>query len=532
MPRIARLLLAAVLLTVPAVVRAAEEKPPAGNWKVTLPLLAAGPQPLALVHLEEKEGKWTGKLLDMARNFEAFTLDRVQVTRDTLRLRANLGDDSLDFELRLPPDKEGRLRGSVHLGRTVQPAELEQTTITSLKPLELDKELLSKQTQGVPVIRAGMGLLAQAAKQKAKPEEVRSWAAKAARAAQDYGSDWHREILLGICEILLEQKGFESVALPYARQAERMLTPKDRLSLRKRTLELLAKVLEQSGKADEAKAVEARLGKIDCAIKPVPFAGRKSKSERAVLVELFVSSQEPTCVAPELALPALGKTFKPSEAILLQYHLNPRAGDPLSNAGGFSRLEYYASGEIPSALFDGRERVVGGGGQEDAVERYESYVEAVSKRLDRPAQAKIEAAPERDGDKVSVKVRVSDVTGGGKLRLRVALVEEAVAYTGRSKVAQHHHVVRAFLGGAEGTALGKEKEFSKTLSIDLGKLRKELKGYLDEAAREAPFPDKKRPMELSKLRIVAFVQNDETREVLQAVQAEVPGGKGAKNEGK
>ena len=52
-------------------------------------------------------------------------------------------------------------------------------------------------------------------------------------------------------------------------------------------------------------------------------------------------------------------------------------------------------------------------------------------------------------------------------------------------------------------------------------LRKKLEKYLDNFAKDQPFPSKERPLELKKLRVIAFVQNDDTREILQTAQVEV-----------
>src|SRR4029077_13968139 len=109
---------------------------------------------------------------------------------------------------------------------------------------------------------------------------------------------------------------------------------------------------------------------------------------------------------------------------------------------------------------------------------------------------------------------------GDKVRLRLALVEEQVNYKGGNRLPHHHSVVRALPGGAAGLAL-KEKTGKQSVTVDLDDLRKKLNGYLDEAAKDLDFPNKDRPMELKKLRLVAFVQNDSTKEILQAVQADV-----------
>jgi hypothetical protein len=100
-------------------------------------------------------------------------------------------------------------------------------------------------------------------------------------------------------------------------------------------------------------------------------------------------------------------------------------------------------------------------------------------------------------------------------------VEDVVSYKGGNGIPQYRSVVRALPGGPAGMAL-KEKTGKQTAEVDLDDLRKTLKKYLDDyAEKEDAFPNKERPMELKKLRVIAFVQNDQTREVYQAVQVEV-----------
>ena len=57
----------------------------------------------------------------------------------------------------------------------------------------------------------------------------------------------------------------------------------------------------------------------------------------------------------------------------------------------------------------------------------------------------------------------------------------------------------------------------ETVKVDLTK-------YLDNFAKEeGPFPRPDRPLALKNLKLIAFVQNDATREVLHAVQVDVEG---------
>jgi hypothetical protein len=59
-------------------------------------------------------------------------------------------------------------------------------------------------------------------------------------------------------------------------------------------------------------------------------------------------------------------------------------------------------------------------------------------------------------------------------------------------------------------------------SLDLKKLKVELIDYLDQQHKERPFFDDARPLELRNLKIVALIQSDDTKEILNAVQVDVP----------
>lgn len=87
----------------------------------------------------------------------------------------------------------------------------------------------------------------------------------------------------------------------------------------------------------------------------------------------------------------------------------------------------------------------------------------------------------------------------------------------------HHNVVCAFPGGVNGQALTEAATKTK-MSIGVGALRGQLTTYLDdfEAGGKTLFSPA-RPLAFEHLRVIAFVQDDSTREILQAVQVEVNG---------
>jgi hypothetical protein len=528
MVRISATLLAGLALVLAAPAQAPEAAPPAGNWKMSLPFnRSAGSRPLWLLQFSQKDGKWAGKVLAKDAQAPAATLEAVRVAPDTLRFDLKVGQDVFHFEGQLPKEKGAKLYGNVSVRGSVNPAELEPTAVTALGSVDLAKEILAKQTVGAEAVGAALLLLQQAAALKAKPEEVRNWAARAARAAAVYGPRFQRDVTVGIARTLSEQKGFEPVALQYARQAERMLDPSERPVLQKSVLEALADALTKAGRADEAKDIQARLKKLDFSIKPKPFAGRKGKSDRAVLVELFTSAEMPQAVAAGLAFDGLGKTFKPSEVVLVQYDVNTRlATDPLSSPAGEDRAGYYAQAlrTIPSVFIVGAPGPDTSGDASEAPDKYEEELALIGPLLEAPAKVKLKVSAQRKGAKVSVKVNVSDLEAGGdEVRLRVLLVEPQVEYAGANKLTPQRHVARAFVGKAAGEKVSKGKPLEKAETVDVEALRKELKAYLDKVAEKKAFAGKERPLELKKLAVVAFVQNDETGEVLQASQVDVTG---------
>lgn len=526
MPRYRIALLLGMLLLGTAQPRdeaAPAEPPPAGNWKVLLPLLReAGQNPLWLIQITKKGDAFEGKVLANAAKWPKGTLKDLSVTKDRLRFTLDAGKISIPCDLKLTDAKDGRLMGMAQLNRSGTPVELVHTALTALGEIDLLKDELGTKQPGIETVQIAMSLLNRARGETTKPGEVRAWAEKAVRSAELYGAEFQRDILLAVASMLSEEKEFAAIALQYARRAERGLDAKEPPAAQKRVLEALAATLERAGKADEAKETLARLKKLDFRIKPRPFAGRKGKSDRAVLVELFTGAQCPPCVAPDLAFDALDKTYKDSEVVLLQYHVHIPGPDALTAPESEGRFTFYEEAEgTPAIFFNGKLGAAGGGGTDEAAEKYDEYLDVINPLLEREAEAKLTLSAKRKGDKITLEAGVSGIAKpSDDLRLRVVLVEKEVAYKGRNGLPTHHHVVRHMAGGDAGTAIkGKEGKFPFT--VDLAAVKKNLNAYLDKVNEKRPFETKDRPMDLKNLRAVAFVQNDKTNEVLQAIVVDV-----------
>jgi hypothetical protein len=255
---------------------------------------------------------------------------------------------------------------------------------------------------------------------------------------------------------------------------------------------------------------------------PAEFKGRDNKTDQVVLVELFTGAECPPCVAVDLAFDALEKTYKPSEVIFLQYHLHIPRPDPLCNADAEARAKSYEIRGTPSIFFNGKKD--GGSGGTDpaqAKRKYDGYRKGIDASFDKNAPVKLTVNATAKGEEIAIKANVAGLEKPGeKVTLRLALVEDRVRYTGGNGLRYHHSVVRAMPGGAKGLALTKATA-EQTATVKLDELRKSLDKYLADYEKENDETFAAKPLGLKNLRVVAFVQNDETGEVLQAAQAEI-----------
>jgi uncharacterized glyoxalase superfamily protein PhnB len=506
------------LLLLSAVGAQAADEIPAGNYKVIL--LGSGQQAAFwLLKLESKDGKWTGEMIAKHERIPKATVSDVTVKDNELKISLSVQGEKYSFEGKLPPDGK-KILGSLMLDQ-LHPAQLELTTLKSLDAYDVARETISSSSSSASqVFDAALTLLADASAKKAKAEEVRSWASKAMKLSDGYGHRWQIDLASRIAEALASQKEFAAEAVQYARQAERMLGTADDPGVQRRVLSALSQALASAGKADEAKEVEAKLDKIPL-FKYSKYAGRDGKADQVVAIELFTGAECPPCVAADVAFDYLAKTYPGKDVVLMQYHLHIPGPDPLTNADTEARSKYYEIRGTPSIFFNGKADAEGGGRIGAAKAKYDEYVAVIKPLLEKKAKADVKVSAQRKDAKIEITGTVDNLEKpGDDLRLRFVLVEERVKYQGGNKQDTHHYVVRDLPGGVKGLAL-KEKSSKHTATVDLAELRKKLTAYLEGYEKSEGFPNKERPLDLKKLKVVALVQNDATKEILQAAQVEI-----------
>jgi len=506
------------------------------NWKLSLPTQRG--EVLILISLTEKDGKWAGEVLGTTRDLGTqLTVTGLAVDGDAVKFALNAkGEDVLTFDGLVSKDRK-KLNGSLSAGGG--------SRVTTLLPSKLSKfddsfalarEMLAQVEDGPEVFEFALDVLSEAGAKKLPADEARGIVERVSKVAGTYGARWEREVAMRLVETLAAQEGLGELAIAQAKRAERMLTDDDPAATRMAVVEALARTLTKAGKADDAKAYTAQLAKLEVrdyaeysktrpAFKTEPFAGRKGKSDKTLLIETFTGAECPPCVGIDLALGGLSKAYKPAEAIVLFYHFHAPRPDPLTSPAGMERAKYYAEqiDEPGTVLISGKLAADQGGAAAASEKFYKRFRSAIDDMLEKPAGVKL-ALTAAKGDKggFTAKAVVSDLeTPGEKVMLRFVLAEDKVRYVGGNGIRYHHMVVRAMPGGAKGVALTK-KEHEQTVTIDPDALKSELTKYLDEyAKKESPFPRADRPMALRNLKLVALVQNDATKEILHAVQVDL-----------
>jgi hypothetical protein len=300
-------------------------------------------------------------------------------------------------------------------------------------------------------------------------------------------------------------------------------------------LKALALALRSAGNQKEAKEIQSRVAELNAKLdeefaktavsfRPARPAGRRSGSDRVVLAELFTGARCPPCVGADVAFDAALQVYKPGQVVFLQYHVHVPGSDPLTCPAGEARMQYYKEvGGTPSFVLDGKylDEPVGGTMQRGE-QSYSILRKALDQAMEAESEARLKLTARRNGDAIELHAEITGLRRpGDQTRLRFALTEEVVHYVAPNGQRLHHHVVRGLPGGPGGFPLT-EKTGKQDVSVNLVQLRKELGDYLSAVAKQQPFPDDERPMELRDLKAVAFIQDDVTRQVLQTAQVDVP----------
>jgi hypothetical protein len=545
-----------------------------GNW-----IVRGYPNGMAmgLIKLTGKGSTLEASLLPTAYHDRALlaksSIDDLRVDATSLHFKIRFGypqrrsGSLMVFDAYLPVDepKPAILAGSMNLDgdRWRWAARLERTALNELDKKAMDqlgpgndglhkyneakdpntklaiiRESLEQYPQEPMACTMARVLVYELAGTRAAVDEVRRAAADAVKICTPYGPEMMHSTLHWVAWSLVNSLDFVDLGLEYARRAESALRPSDPPELRASVLKTLAAALRKAGNTAEAAGLNEPIGLLDAvldqefekkrpAVKPNPFGGRRGGGDRAVLLELFTGAQCNPCVVADLAADGLLQTYRPDELVVIEHHLGIAGFDPLANHEGDQRGRFYGVAYTPSISVDGKDMGVMGlarGNRALLTNPQAGYDLArpwIESRLEVETEAELALSAERGGDRIRIKAEVSRLKRTGeKTRLRLVLLDDVVSYRGWNGIRLHRHVPRSFPGGVDGFALT-EASCKKEVGIHLGIVRKDLERYLDRFGHERNFADNDRPVAFGRLKVVGFIQDDATKQVLQARQVDV-----------
>lgn len=519
--------------------QAADPITPKGNWRFQFQATEAVN---VLVTFTEQDGAWKADIADVFPPIAGPNMQPLKLSIKSFKFKGDAVDfavaanasEILTFQGILAKDGK-KINGSIKdIGGKLAVIELLPTKLKKLSDdVELIREEFATLENGPYLFSAGLAILGKAAEKKIPIEEARSIVDRLTKSASVYGTRWEQNIALKLANTLSAQAGFAELGLAQAQRTERMAGDDAGTSVQIEIQQAIVLALTKTGKADEAKKVQQTILKLEArdatefAKLLVPYetpayGGRKAKSDRVALVELFTGSEEESCFAPTSAVEGVLKSYKPSEAVVLEYHVPAGAPDPLMNKDGLNRqFLMFKQIAAPLVLVNGKPLSRTGAGTGEAKERYKQLTDLVNEQLELPPGAKLAVTIEKDAKGLKATAKVSDLDKpGDKVTLRFVVIEPTVRYDGASGVRFHSNVVRAMPGGPKGFPLTK-KDAEQSVVVNTDDIRNELLKFFDEIAKEQEFAKPDRPLALKNLKLVVFIQNDETRDVLQAVQLDL-----------
>jgi tetratricopeptide (TPR) repeat protein len=279
----------------------------------------------------------------------------------------------------------------------------------------------------------------------------------------------------------------------------------------------------------------------------------RASSGRAVLAEFFTGAGCIPCIPFDYTFETALEDYSRDDLVLLVYHWHAPTLDPMGNRSSDARVTYYGVQGAPTTFLNGeRFKAEGGIGdvrfkteaEKKAPVVYSAVTSVINRELEKHAQArlKLNALRVREGIKASatvdgLKEAPPDAT------LHIALVEEDVHYSGENGLRFHPMVVRnlAKAAGASSygfkVAAGQAGKFEHVFDLD-GITAENLR-YYDEWPVErnkevnariggdadfdvGKFKEQKHLINPNHLSVVAFLQDNQTKAILQAVYLRVP----------
>ncbi len=258
----------------------------------------------------------------------------------------------------------------------------------------------------------------------------------------------------------------------------------------------------------------------------------KNRIGKVVLLELFTGAECGPCVAADHAIDKLSEYYSRNDLAILEYHLHIPGPDPMTNPDTYKRYQFYGGDfGTPTVFFDGEEKLVGGGANYVAANRFRVYDHLVAKHHKRKPVITIKGTAGLEKDIITVALNLKSATAPGKnpLSIHIALAEKSIAYVGANGVSRHIFVVRDLVKGAEGEPVQWRKNTARyTASINATDVQQNIRKYLDDPTKEpgwrgafTGWKERTDSIDPANLAVITWVQDNTTKEVMQSFYIDV-----------
>jgi len=282
-------------------------------------------------------------------------------------------------------------------------------------------------------------------------------------------------------------------------------------------------------------------------VKSEKYIKTAKRSDRVVLAEFFTGAGCIPCMPYDYTFERVLKDYSLKDLALVVYHDHAPYMDPLGNHSADSRVKYYGVNGAPQLFIDGKKfqndlDYNGGSAEGDKIQKTADAVNAnLRADLEVHADAVIDLKAKRAGEKVSVIVEADNLKNvSDDVTLQIALVENKTTYSGENGLRFHFMVVRALAGNNDTRTFGFKIDPTKSNRFDYVfdlyrvvaqnfayydmKTSEMMKAFLGRMGGKMPdglnidfgFKYKKNQFDAGNLSVVAFLQDNKTKKVLQS----------------
>lgn len=273
-----------------------------------------------------------------------------------------------------------------------------------------------------------------------------------------------------------------------------------------------------------------------------------------VLIELYTGATCPPCVAADIALSGIEKSYPADLVTILRYHMHIPGPDPMVSPSGHARFNAYGLQSTPTTLINGRLAPPMGGDISMSTDLYENLSGIMESATKKTSTVKLDISAKAEGPEVTINTTVEGVPEDRleELVLSAVIAEDKIYFPTQNGIRVHDMLVRAVLApqpfvekdetetateSEEQTAASDEEAAAKAetaaeseepeevklsaardfqWTTNLEDIEADIITGLSEIGKQAQHRFTAVPLEMEELSVIVFVQSKKDGEILQS----------------